>query len=126
MEHYVEFGKTFGWVDLMVRLGQADAALAFSAALMLLPFAFWWAFRNRPLISGLLYIISGLLLIYMFNVTKPTGTLHSLIRTRWAGMYGFAPPFNIGPSAYVIIFMGILFLFGQYYFKGRKPKEAVT
>jgi hypothetical protein len=125
MEHYVEFGKTSGWPDLMIRHGQVDAALAFSTALILLPFAFLFAFRNRPVASGLLSITSGLLLIYMFKVTETTITLHSLIR-EWREMIGFFPPYNIGPSPYAIIFMGFLFIFGHYYSKRNEPKEAAA
>jgi hypothetical protein len=126
IEHYVEFGKTFGWVDLMIRLGQPDAALAFSVALILVPLAFFGAFTNKPIISGLLFITSGLLLIYMYNVTEPTGTLWSLVVTIWAGPYGPGSPENLGPYAYAIVLLGILFLFGHYYSKRREPKEAAA
>jgi hypothetical protein len=109
----------------MVRHGQVDAALSFLMALILLPFAFWWAFRNKPVISGLLYITSGLLLIYMFEVTAASITL-DYIGYIWGEGYSFFPPYNIGIGTHAIIFMGILFIFGHYYFKRREPNEAAA
>jgi hypothetical protein len=125
MEHYADFGNTFRWIDIMVRWELPNAAVALAIALISLVFAFFCAFMNRPVISGLLFITSGLLLIYMFNVASASSYFELLMWEWNPGGIGFAPPYSIGPSPYAIIFMGILFLFGQYYFKRKEPK-AVT
>jgi len=120
VQHYFDFGRTWESLGLMIRLGQPDAAIAFSIALILLPFAFWWAFRNRPAISGLLYMVSGLLLIYMYEVTAASITL-DYVGVIWGGSYSFFSPYRLGISVYAIILMGILLTFTHYYFKRKEP-----
>jgi hypothetical protein len=112
IDHYVDFGRTLRCLNRMVGYGQADAALAFLAALIILPFAIWWALTNKPVISGILSITSGALLTYMFTATLPTNVL-DCVMSEWS----FSEPYNISVGTYGIVVIGFLLLFSYYHHK---------
>lgn len=122
IEHYSNFGTTFTWINLMAKFGMADAAAAFTIALTALIFALLLALLNRTLTSGLLFITSGLLLIYTFNIIIVSFYFEDLI-SEWT-MYGFLSPYSMGPAPYAIIIIGFLFIFVHYYFKRKEPKQV--
>jgi hypothetical protein len=126
IQHYIELGKTWKWMELMIEFGRVDAALAFLTALILLPLAFWWAFRNRPVISGLTTIVSGLLLIYMFKVTDSTGILFDLIAEWSRDLAGFGEPYNIAIGTYGMLFFGCLLLFTYFYSEMRSQRTRLS
>jgi len=106
-DHYVSYGKTWKCLNLMVRLGQPDAAAGFLIALIVLPLAMFLVFMNKPVISGMLFITSGALLIYVFRALQATDLLFYLIR-EWSGVFYFSPPYHIGISTYATIVAGCL------------------
>jgi hypothetical protein len=66
----------------------------------------------------LLFIISGLLLIYLFKATPVYLTISELFAV-WG--HGFEP-YSLGIATYAIIFLGGLSVFSQCYSKWRESK----
>lgn len=122
LRHYVNFGKTAWSLNFMAKLGQPDAALAFLIALIALPLAIWWAFTNKPVISGLLCITSGVSLIYMFKATQATIVLNHFMY-EWSEGW---EPFNISVGTYGIMVIGGLLLFSYYRHRRSKMQEIET
>jgi hypothetical protein len=117
---YVGYEKTIWWINFTVEYyGQVDAALALLAALIMLPFAIWWALTNKPVISGILSMTSGALL--MFEVTQATDMLQYLMR-EWR----LGEPFNISVGTYGIMVIGFLLLFSYYQYRRSEMKEIET
>jgi hypothetical protein len=111
IEHYVEIGKTGRVLELMWIYGHPDAAAAFLTVLIMIPLAFCWAFWSRPVISGLLFILSGLLLIYTFIVIEHGGISSILSPLQQLGRH-----FEISIGTYAIILIGILFLLLHFHY----------
>jgi hypothetical protein len=119
VDHYVNFGNTWEWLNLLMGLGQFDVAIALVAALILFPFIFWWAFRNRPVITGLLCMVSGSLLTYVFKAMEFRGLLWEL-GYAWSAL---GKPYRIGLGAYGTIFTGGLLVFLYFFFNRSVPQE---
>lgn len=110
LNHYLNFGKTISWLNYFMAKPLVDAAFAFLITLIALPLAIWWAFTNKPVISGILSITSGVSLIYVFKVTQASGALPYLLLEFDAGF----KPYNIGVGTYGIIVIGGFLLLSYY------------
>ncbi len=108
----------------MVRLDQPHAAAGFLMALIALPLAMLLVFMNKPVISGILFITSGALSIYVFKVFQATGLLLYVIY-EWTGGIGFSPSFHIGIATYATIAVGFLLFLSYYLHKRSKRKKEM-
>jgi hypothetical protein len=115
LDYYVNSGKTWNWLNALASSGQLDTAIALLVVLVSFPFIFWWTYRNKPVIMGLLCILSGLLWIYVFKVSELRDSL-VIPATR------AQKPFAIGVGTYGIILTGGLLVFLHFYFKRQIPE----